>query len=593
MNSNRAFYFVVVFWGPEHREYFLRFLVASLLSPGNLLALENKAGSRFLICTTGEDWETIKDDPNFLALRQVIQPLLLEIPIPAPSDNKYLAMSGGHKLATAKVFEDRACGVFLTPDLVVADGGVATLQKLARAGKKVVLCAAMRYTYEGAVPEIEALRSNPLGSLLVLPPRKLADIALRHMHVETLRYDWDAPWFAEMPFSCFWRVQDGAGILIHNFNWAPVLVDYSNVTEHQVETFEHSTMDADYIYKNFQHSEDIHVIQDSDHFLLISFTKKEDRPGYLAEGALQASWEKTWLLLGYYWKLHQIRLLLNSGAIDPLKRDLFRLTVRMHGGKVRESSWRTLERRAATIVARALAPCTVIEWLCARMVRFVQSSRVWPFVQLNRLNPNVVPLIASNQELVNQAGVGTYRTWALCPALTVGKWYWEVFSPNVGIARGDVLETVTVGVIVQDHSIQQEVGGMKSGWGWRCDGKRLNGGRTKAYGSPVDGENQCIMVAVDLDLRKIWFGLNGRWLESGDPIRGANPAFQNLPILLYPAVSSKHGGCGTAILQVCVTADSWRYRPPEDFQSLIKVELVHESRKQLDQVSEEIGSVDK
>ena len=42
-----------------------------------------------------------------------------------------------------------------------------------------------------------------------------------------------------------------------------------------------------------------------------------------------------------------------------------------------------------------------------------------------------------------------------------------------------------------------------------------------------------------------------------------------------------------------MTADSWRYRPPEDFQSLIKVELVHESRKQLDQVSEEIGSVDK
>lgn len=588
MNSHSAFYFVVVFWGQEHREYFLRLLVASLLSPGNLPSLENKSDSRFLVCTTIEDWKAITDDQDFLVLSKVIEPLLIEIPKPLPSDNKYLVMSGGHKLATEKVFSDRACGVFLTPDLVVADGGVCTLQRLALAGKKVVLCAAMRYTYEGAVPEIEALRSKSPGGLLALSSRQLAEIALRHMHVETLRYDWDAPWFAEMPFSCFWRVQGSIGIVIHNFNWAPVLVNYSNLTKHRLDTFEHSTMDADYIYKNFENSEDIHVIQDSDQFLLISFTKKDDRPGHLDERALQPSWEKFWPLIGYYWKLHQIRWLLNSGSIDPLKRDLFRLAVRMHGGTVSESSWGPLERRAAAIVARALAPCTVIEWLCARIVRFVQSSAIWPFVLLNGLNPNVVPLIASNQELVNQAGVGTYRIWVISQALTVGKWYWEVFSSNVGIASGDVTDTVAIGVMTQEHSIRREVGGMKSGWGWRCNGYKLNGGKRTTWGSSVKGENQLMMVAVDLNARKIWFGLNGVWLESGDPVRGANPAFQNLPLSMYPVVSSKHGGRGTAILQVRVTADSWRYPPPEGFQSLQEVSQSSTSDNFVDQVSEKL-----
>ena len=226
-NLQSCFYFTVVFWGEEHREYFLRLLVPSLLAPGNLPSLKNPTESRFLICTTAEDWNALQTDPDFLALQRIITPVLLEIPMPAHSENKYLAMSAGHKLATEKVFTDQACGVFLTPDLVVADGGVCTLEELALAGKIVVLCAAMRYTYEGAVPEIEALRQDGPGNPLVLSPRRLADIALRNMHVESLRYDWDAPWFAEMPFSSFWRIQGNRGILIHNFNWAPVFVNYA------------------------------------------------------------------------------------------------------------------------------------------------------------------------------------------------------------------------------------------------------------------------------------------------------------------------------------------------------------------------------
>jgi hypothetical protein len=37
-----------------------------------------------------------------------------------------------------------------------------------------------------------------------------------------------------------------------------------------------------------------------------------------------------------------------------------------------------------------------------------------------------------------------------------------------------------------------------------------------------------IMIAMDLDNSKVFFGKNGTWLDSGDPANGTNPAFSNV-----------------------------------------------------------------
>ncbi len=567
----RQLYFVVVFWGREHREYFLRLLAPSLLAPGNLPALENKLGSKFLICTTAEDWSAIQGDPDFLALTHRINPVLIEIPPPNQDSNKYLVMSAGHKLATTMVFRERACGVFLTPDLVLADGGVVALQRLSREGKQVVLCAAMRYTYEGAVPEIEALRTGP-GVPLVLPPRRLAEIALRHMHLETLRYDWDAPYFAEMPHSCFWRVPWNDGIIVHSFNWAPVLVDYSALAEHRTETFDHATMDADYIYRNFGDDEAIHVIRDSDDLLLVSFTGKDERPGHLSEDALQPHWYNSFPVIGHYWKLHRLRWLAHSGSMDPLKLRILRRGVRMHGGEVSDSQWQRTESRAAAIVSQALATPTIVERVCARAVRRIRQSAMWPCSFLN--TTGVIEAFARpvNREFANQAGVGSHRVWLIGPPVLSGRWYWEIFSANLGAAHGAVADTATVGVVAKEHSVVKELGSGRTGWGWRGDATSIHAGRRLPYGSAAQGSDEIVMVALDVDAGKVWFGRNGAWFGAGDPETGAPPAFDDLKGTVFPALSSKHGGCGTAILRTRVTPDSWRYRPPEGFRPLTDAE---------------------
>ena len=53
----RPFYFVVVVWGREYRDYFLEYCLPSLLSPGNIPALDGKRPAKVLFATTAEDWD--------------------------------------------------------------------------------------------------------------------------------------------------------------------------------------------------------------------------------------------------------------------------------------------------------------------------------------------------------------------------------------------------------------------------------------------------------------------------------------------------------------------------------------------------------
>ena len=153
------FYFNVVCWGAEFRDYLLTLLVPSLLAPGNIPALENRAESRFLIATTDEDWAALQDEPMFRRLCEVIEPLHVPMPAPQPGmsgHEKMLLMSKGHRQITNTIFEARANGVFLTPDLVLSDGTCIRLQELARDGYDVVLCAALRFEQEGCLAGLRA-----------------------------------------------------------------------------------------------------------------------------------------------------------------------------------------------------------------------------------------------------------------------------------------------------------------------------------------------------------------------------------------------------------------------------------------------------
>ena len=64
-------------------------------------------------------------------------------------------------------------------------------------------------------------------------------------------------------------------MIIHSFSWAPLLVDYSAIKKHDTSTFENWTLDGDYIFQNFKNIDLIHVVEDSDEIMLVSFTSEK------------------------------------------------------------------------------------------------------------------------------------------------------------------------------------------------------------------------------------------------------------------------------------------------------------------------------
>lgn len=341
--SPRGFCFAVVLWEEPFRDLFLQLCLPSLLAPGNIPALDERvrAASQFLICTTAADAEFIAAHPAFGALAELITPEFIDIGETPPDCDRYRRMSQGQLLAARRIFDKRAYGVFLCPDAVLSDGAVAYLMRQAAAGTKVVLVPAIRFAQEPILAELRAQDILHDGQPIALSSRVLAKVGLKHLHPETLRYEWASPSFAAFPVSCFWRVAGGDGIVLHTFSWGPLLLDYGALAEHRTECLERWTMDGDYAFDNFGDDQNgIHVVTNSDDMLYLSVTP---------EGARPSPATRNWA------KRASLRVATYSPIIDMLKRRLFRLSVRLHSGDL-GPKWDRAEQRIDALIDGTLRP---------------------------------------------------------------------------------------------------------------------------------------------------------------------------------------------------------------------------------------------
>jgi len=405
----RPFYFIVSFWGEEFRNHFLRLCAPSLLAPRNIPALSGARRCRLLICTTAEDWKAVQADPTFELLRTFAVPEFLELRHPVPdflrrpyqeqfrraagrhekeravripdsvSPNDVVSpaafaalqaigreigvtltarqayalrlffMSAGHKAAAIRAHADGAYAVYLAPDMVLSDGAVSELDRLARQGSKVVLAAACRFVQEECLAAFRSRGMLEPGKPLCLPPRLLVEIAFAHLHPETAGFEFDAPAFCTTATSALWRVPGDGGALIHSFFWAPLLVSYGDVRTHHADCFDHGgTTDGKYIAMHFDPDRDLTAIADSDRLMMASFTRAEDYAYPDTHRML-----KGLPGLGTAYKIHRIRRMLHGPMGDPVKRRLYAVPIRFHSQPV-SLAWEAVEQRAEAIVSRAL-----------------------------------------------------------------------------------------------------------------------------------------------------------------------------------------------------------------------------------------------
>jgi hypothetical protein len=356
----RPFCFMVPFWGQRYRDYFVDRCLPSLLAPNNLPLLRAADGHRILMGTTRADWEAISNLRLMERLRSYATPTLIDIPSPLSDTAPGGADAIRHmnlclRNLTQAAHGYRAYGCSLLPDVIVSDGMVASLIRRAQAGYHLVLCTALRQTEETVLAEMserglmpKSSRLSASGESLTIPPRVMADMAIRHLHADVAIFEEGNRAQPFLPPYRFWRVPGRSGLILHGFFAAPILMDYGIVDTHDVSCFSAGGFEHGYLQDNFYKGR-IHLVQDSDELAMLSLTPRSvvlAKPGARRRPLQRSRWAQQLSMrvsLGIYARKPR----------DLLKRDLFRLPIRWHADDL-DDVWHLQERSIAGRIEAAV-----------------------------------------------------------------------------------------------------------------------------------------------------------------------------------------------------------------------------------------------
>ena len=364
----RPFHFMVVFWGERYRDYFTELFLPSMLAPNNLPLLQEEDRHRFFMATPSQDWQAIKELPIMHRLRRHAEPSWVEVDAPREEKardehTRYAAMLQHMKLCERAVLEagyhKSAYGSFHAPDTILSDGMVATLLRCARAGSQLVLCPVLRQSEESVISDLHAQglltvlqRSSVTARELTIPPRVVADLAVRHLHPEMAIFEEGAAGQPTTPPFRYWRVPDGRGIILHTFFGLPVLMDFEVVPPDHTSCLDHDLFENVYINANFRNCKKVHVIRDSDELVILSLTPKAINHST----PISREQPRRSALRRQHDQLCSIRrsfVFYSLRNSEPVKRQLFHMPVRWHANELDEV-WRKQERSIQRLLKRAV-----------------------------------------------------------------------------------------------------------------------------------------------------------------------------------------------------------------------------------------------
>ena len=128
-----------------------------------------------------------------------------------------------------------------------------------------------------------------------------------------------------------------------------------------------------------------------------------------------------------------------------------------------------------------------------------------------------------NTVLNPSSGTNQWTTSTICTPST-GKFYWEMKStssaggdwPDIGLMFTDSISTHMADSANTQHNFSYAAAIEANGTKWAF------GTQTTSWFGGFNS-NDIINCAVDVGTGKFWWGVNGSWLNSGDPANGTNP----------------------------------------------------------------------
>ena len=173
------------------------------------------------------------------------------------------------------------------------------------------------------------------------------------------------------------------------------------------------------------------------------------------------------------------------------------------------------------------------------------------------LNPLRTTSTLSNGNLdasLNTA-MGTFTTFFP----SSGKWYCEVKLTTGGGSGW------RMGVI-NDRNPGFDLGATSNSWSFLGDGRVYHNAAATSYGSSVSqGAN--LMLALDIDNGKVWYGSEGNWFSSGNPATGANPS-QTFTAGQSMSFAFQAGTGTNQVISANFGARAYNYTAPSGFKSL-------------------------
>jgi len=257
------FFYVDVIWGETYANLFTNFALAARLSPGNLPAMPNNAMSKSVIVTTEEDRARIVKNSLFKQLERLMEVVFL--PLRLGTESKYDLMSSGHRKGIEYVNGEGYC-LFLTPDAIIADGGIPRLYEHACMGRRIVAGCGPNVNEKSFLDDLSFDPSIDTGKLLSLSARELARLISKHLHPILSQHSVCSTDYPMQPHVCLWGGPDDDGFLIRVLNMHPILFDTKLATP-DVDLF-NATLDWWIIPRALRDLSSYYVITDSDEFCI-------------------------------------------------------------------------------------------------------------------------------------------------------------------------------------------------------------------------------------------------------------------------------------------------------------------------------------
>jgi hypothetical protein len=326
------FQITIAVWGDKFIKQMCEVCLPCVLASGNLPAIPASERFRFVFVTQASDVQRLKNEPMVQRVQELIPAEFLEFD-PTACASPHLALSVAHRMALAMAARESAHFILLDPDLLFSSNTLASVRRMALAGKSAVMVSGLRLTSETAMPVLRELRlSETCSDNPILEPRNLMKFALEHFHPEVSRYYFDSPNFTQWPLVCLWPVGN-EGLLERTFHPHPLLLDMRNAREGALATLDYDTIDGAFAFRAFPDWSKIHVEDDSDNMLVFSFSSLDERTEPMWENRASVT---------------LLRATAHLFNVNALHRSFFDHAIKLHTGDLNEA-WLAVEKSTSTL----------------------------------------------------------------------------------------------------------------------------------------------------------------------------------------------------------------------------------------------------